>query len=72
MNLEYRHTRLVRFFHWWNGISMILLALSGFYIHFPDSFLFSVNGCCRNTLYLHYAVGAGVIGRLYYAFVSVT
>mgnify|MGYP000964658852 CR=1 FL=1 len=70
--LEYRHTRAVRFFHWWNGIAMILLALSGFYIHAPQSFsVFPSMDIARKIHFIFmYAVAAGVIGRLYYAFVS--
>ncbi|MEG3067443.1 MAG: Ni/Fe-hydrogenase, b-type cytochrome subunit [Syntrophaceticus schinkii] len=70
--LEYRHTRSVRFFHWWNGIAMILLALTGFYIHTPHGFpIFPSMDIARKIHFIcMYAVAAGVIGRLYYAFVT--
>lgn len=70
--LEYRHTFLVRFFHWWNGIAMILLALSGFYIHTPLKFaIFPSMDIARQIHFIFmYAVAAGVIGRIYYACAS--
>ena len=71
MNLEYRHTRLVRFFHWWNGISMILLALSGFYIHFPDSFpIFPSMDVARKIHFIFMYAVVRVLSAVYYAFVS--
>lgn len=70
--LEYRHPGPVRFFHWWNAIAMILLGLSGFYIHTPHGFpVFPSMDVARKIHFIcMYAVAAGVIGRLYYAFVS--
>jgi Ni/Fe-hydrogenase 1 B-type cytochrome subunit len=70
--LEYRHTLAVRFFHWWNAVSIILLLLTGFYIHTPHGFpIFSSMDVARKIHFIFmYALIAGLIGRLYYAFIS--
>lgn len=51
---------------------MILLALTGFYIHTPHGFpIFPSMDIARKIHFIcMYAVAAGVIGRLYYAFVT--
>ncbi len=70
--LEYRHTLAVRFFHWWNAVSIIMLILTGFYIHAPQGFpIFPSMDVARKIHFIFmYAVIAGLVGRLYYAFAS--
>lgn len=65
-----RHTLAVRFFHWWNAISIFMLILSGFYIHTPYGFpIFPSMDVARKIHFIFmYAVIAGLVGRLYYAF----
>ncbi|MDH7577295.1 MAG: Ni/Fe-hydrogenase, b-type cytochrome subunit [Bacillota bacterium] len=67
-----RHTLAVRFFHWWNAVSIIMLILTGFYIHTPYGFpIFSSMDVARKIHFIFmYAVIAGLVGRLYYAFIS--
>lgn len=68
----YRHPLAVRFFHWWNAVSIFALILTGFYIHSPYGFpIFPSMDVARRIHFVFmYAVIAGLIGRLYYAFVS--
>lgn len=72
--MEARHTLAVRFFHWWNAVSIFALIFSGFYIHNPDGFfrwMFVDMDAARKVHFvLMYAVAAGLIGRLYYAFAT--
>ncbi|MGB9792036.1 MAG: Ni/Fe-hydrogenase, b-type cytochrome subunit [Thermacetogeniaceae bacterium] len=70
--MVYRHTLAVRFFHWWNAISIIMLILTGFYIHTPYGFpIFPSMDVARKIHFIFmYAVIAGLVGRLYYAFIS--
>ncbi len=72
--MVYRHTLAVRFFHWWNCISIFMLLATGFYIHTPDgfwSYIFPSMDVARKLHFIFmYTVIAGLVGRLYYAFVT--
>jgi len=72
--LEPRHTLAVRFFHWWNAVSIFMLIFSGFYIHNPDGFFrfffLDMDWARKVHFVFMYCVIAGLIGRLYYAFAT--
>jgi Ni/Fe-hydrogenase 1 B-type cytochrome subunit len=70
--MVYRHPAPVRFFHWWNCISIFALILTGFYIHNPQGFpIFPSMDVARRVHFVFmYMVIAGLLGRLYYAFIS--
>jgi Ni/Fe-hydrogenase 1 B-type cytochrome subunit len=72
--MERRHPKAVRLFHWWNAISIFALIFSGFYIHNPYGFfrwMFGNMDAAREVHFIFaYCLVAGMIGRLYYAFVT--
>ncbi len=67
--MEYRHTRSVRLFHWWNAVSIFALIFSGFYIHNPYGFfrwMFADMDAARKVHFIFmYCLIAGLVGRLY-------
>jgi Ni/Fe-hydrogenase 1 B-type cytochrome subunit len=72
--MEYRHTLAVRFFHWWDAVSIFALIFSGFYIHNPYGFfrwMFLDMNWARTVHFIFmYCLIAGLVGRLYYAFAT--
>lgn len=70
--MEERHSVWIRIFHWSNMISVIMLILTGFYIHAPQNFsIFSNMGTPRTIhFFMAYILLFGVIGRVYYAIVA--
>ncbi len=70
--MEQRHSIWLRIFHWTNMIAITLLALTGFYIHAPESFrLFSNMDTPRMIHFaMAYVLVVGVFGRVYYAIVA--
>lgn len=77
MERPLRHTLLARLLHWAWVLSLLLLILSGFYIHDPDgvtAFLFNGIGAMTTARLIHficmYLVIALLVFRLYYSVVS--
>ncbi|NLW44288.1 MAG: Ni/Fe-hydrogenase, b-type cytochrome subunit [Syntrophomonadaceae bacterium] len=70
--MKERHSIWIRIFHWTNMIAIIMLILTGFYIHAPQSFkLFSSMDTARTIHFaMAYVLTFGVIGRVYYAIVA--
>jgi Ni/Fe-hydrogenase 1 B-type cytochrome subunit len=73
--MEERQTLAVRFFHWWNAVSIFALIFSGFYIHNPYDWavrwmFYDMDWARKVHFIFMYCVIAGLIGRLYYAFAS--
>jgi Ni/Fe-hydrogenase 1 B-type cytochrome subunit len=70
--MEYRHPLPVRFFHWWNAVSIFALIFSGFYIHDPRALpIFPSMDAARHIHFVFmYMVIGGLVGRLIYAIIS--
>jgi Ni/Fe-hydrogenase 1 B-type cytochrome subunit len=72
--MEDRHTLAVRFFHWWDAVSILALIFSGFYIHNPYGFFrwmfYDLDTARKVHFIFMYCIIAGLVGRLYYAFAT--
>jgi Ni/Fe-hydrogenase 1 B-type cytochrome subunit len=66
------HTAIARILHWINTLSVIILTLTGFYIHWPVKFpLFSGMDMARKLHFIFmYIVVYGILVRVYYAWAS--
>lgn len=66
------HTLPARILHWVNAVSIGILTLTGFYIHWPTGFgIFSSMDTARKLHFIFmYVVFYGVLIRVYYARVS--
>ncbi|MFZ5641188.1 MAG: Ni/Fe-hydrogenase, b-type cytochrome subunit [Bacillota bacterium] len=66
------HTATARILHWINTLSVVMLTLTGFYIHWPLKFsLFSGMDSARKLHFIFmYVVVYGIVIRVYYAWVS--
>jgi len=67
-----RHSAWIRRFHWLNMVSILLLLLTGYYIHAPQSFrLFDSMDTARMIHFtMAYVLSFGLLGRIYYAIVA--
>jgi len=66
------HTAIARFLHWTNVVSVGMLALTGFYIHWPLDFrIFSNMDMARKLHFIFmYIAFFGMLLRVYYAWIS--
>src|SRR5665647_634835 len=70
--MELRHPLWLRLLHWSNMIAITMLALTGFYIHDPDSFrMFGSMNTARGFHFaMAYVLTFGMVLRVYLGIVT--
>lgn len=66
------HSAVVRMLHWLNAVSVVVLTLTGFYIHWPLQFgIFSDMDTARKLHFIFmYIVSFSILWRVYYSWLS--
>jgi Ni/Fe-hydrogenase 1 B-type cytochrome subunit len=70
--MELRHPLWLRLLHWWNMVSILLLCLTGYSIHSPQTI--HLFGSMSNARMIHFVMGyvllIGLVMRIYFAMVT--